>query len=90
MLEEVRFLFTMDVDGKLRRQTAQDPDTPLSLLLILATEDDWKIRLAVAKNDRTPKATVKTLAEDTDARVRVAAKCHLEATETVGNNLYFV
>ncbi|NNG14260.1 MAG: HEAT repeat domain-containing protein, partial [Gammaproteobacteria bacterium] len=59
-----------DLDS--RKRMARSPQTPVSQLPQLATDEEWEVRRAVAANRRSPAELLHTLAQDKDERVRIA------------------
>ena len=60
-----------------------NPNTPVSVLEILATDKDYYIRQQVARNRNTPVSLLETLATDEDYYVRYRAAMNPRATELV-------
>lgn len=63
----------------IRRRTAENPRTPVEILLNLSQDEHCDVRLAVAENPNTPEEVLSLLAEDEDADVRygVAENPHM-------------
>jgi hypothetical protein len=49
---------------------ALNPNTPVELLKVLATDEDYYVRYRVAKNPNTPVEVLQTLATDENSTVR--------------------
>ena len=73
MLAEAKFLFALDTEGLLKIKAAQNVETPISLLILLAKDVDETVREEVARNAATPAAALVTLTTDEDEAVRAAA-----------------
>ena len=73
MTSEITKPITFHGDEKL----AENPQTPLALLQVLAEDDAWEVRWAVAKHPQTPLALLEVLAKDEeDENVRSAVAAH--------------
>lgn len=55
---------------KVRLRVAENPNTPVSSIQVLANDESAEVRLAVATNTSTPKELIHRLARDEDPTVR--------------------
>jgi hypothetical protein len=64
-------------------QAAQNPDTPLETLKVLANDKSWSIRSHVAENPNTPLETLQQLAIDKNWNVRYFVTQNPNRTEII-------
>jgi hypothetical protein len=61
----------------------ENPNTPIKILEILATDEDYDVRYGVAGNPNTPANALEQLATDEYPGVRYKAAMNSSATEIV-------
>ena len=64
-------------------EAAKNPNTPVSVLETLATDENCDVRRRAASNPNTPASTLETLATDENYWVRHNAAMNPNATEIV-------
>ena len=73
----------LNSDYDVRVSVAENPNTPVDVLMELAKDSDCDVRRSAARNPNTPVDVLTELAKDSDYIVRMNAACNPKLKEVL-------